>query len=329
MSLTSSQNDVFTQYAWSRAYAKTGASAILKQQPEDFQVIEKPLEAPSGEGEHLWLEVEKVNCNTGWVAEQLAAYFKIKPVDVGFAGRKDRHAKTRQTMSVYLPKTPDASIEAQPFEGVTITAQSRHHKKLRTGELAGNYFTLCLREFEGDKQAVIDNLEVIKSQGVPNYFGTQRFGHDGQNIEQARAMLDKKQALSLANKKPRRVKNQSIYLSALRSFLFNDLLSERIKQSNWNADGATAALWGRGQPLSEAVELEFEQALAVSHPKDCERLEHSGLNQERRKTVAKVGDLQYDFTSSELHLSFYLEAGQYATSVLREILDVTDVFVKT
>lgn len=323
--------DVFSQYSWLKAYAETSASAILKQQPEDFQVFEKPLESPSGEGEHLWLEIEKTNCNTGWVAEQLADYFAIKPMNVGFAGRKDRHAKTRQAMTVYLPKTPDASIESQPFSGVKILYQNRHHKKLRLGDLAGNDFKLCLRQFSGDKQAVIDNLEVIKKQGVPNYFGSQRFGHHGQNIMQARNMLDEKQALALANKKPRRVKNQGIYLSALRSFLFNELLSERIKADNWHINSAnekepTGALWGRGNPISSGFELEFEEALAQLHPKDCERLEHSGLNQERRKLIAKAADLQYDFTSDELHLSFYLPAGQYATCVLRELVNVTHVF---
>lgn len=322
------QYDVFAQYQWHRAYPHSQVSGILKQQPSDFQVIEEPLTQASGEGEHLWLEVEKTNCNSGWVAEQLAAYFKVKPKDVGFAGRKDRHAKTQQMMSVYLPHAPHATISSTPFAGVRILSQKRHHKKIRKGELLGNHFRLHIRELIGSQEKLQDNLTRIQ-QGVPNYFGSQRFGHFAHNIHQARNMLDSKQSQSLAHKKPQRIKNQDLYLSALRSFLFNELLSTRIQQQTWHSllEGEpqaqpTGALWGRGQPLSQSKTRELEQALAHTHPKDCMRLEHSGLNQQRRVLIAKVQELDYQLRDNHLTLSFYLSAGQYATCVLRELLDV-------
>ena len=164
---------------WPNAYPASGASATLKRLNEDFIVTELPLQPPSGEGEHIWLDIEKNGANTAFVAQQLADAASVQERDVGYAGLKDRHAITRQWFSIYLPKgeTPDLTQLQHPE--FKVLSQSRHVKKLRPGDLQGNRFRIVLRDVTGDRDALEANLKAVASQGVPNYFGAQRFGHDG------------------------------------------------------------------------------------------------------------------------------------------------------
>ncbi|MBT9494559.1 MAG: tRNA pseudouridine(13) synthase TruD, partial [Paucibacter sp.] len=180
---------------WPNAYPASGASATLKGLNEDFSVTELPLQLPSGAGEHIWLDVEKNGANTAFVAKALAEAAGVQERDVGYAGLKDRHAITRQWFSIYLPsgktgETPDLTQLQHPE--FRVLGQSRHVKKLRPGDLQGNRFRIVLRDVTGDPgaiEAVEANLKAIAAQGVPNYFGAQRFGFDGGNVEQGRAML--------------------------------------------------------------------------------------------------------------------------------------------
>ena len=131
---------------WPRAYPATGASAILKSLNEDFNVTELPLQLPSGEGEHLWLDIEKNGANTAYVAQQLAAAAGVQERDVGYAGLKDRYAITRQWFSIYLPsgksgETPD--LKGLQHPEFKVLSQSRHVKKLRPGSRT----MVCLRSF--------------------------------------------------------------------------------------------------------------------------------------------------------------------------------------
>ena len=218
---------------WPHAYPASGASAALKRLNEDFSVTELPLQPPSGAGEHLWLDVEKNGANTAFVAQQLAAAAGVNEWDVGYAGLKDRYAITRQWFSLYLPKgeTPDLTQLQHPE--FKVLGQSRHVKKLRPGDLQGNRFRIVLRDVSGDREAIEANLKAVASLGVPNYFGAQRFGHDGGNVEQGRAML----AREIRVRNP---KKKGIYLSAVRSFVFNEVLALRIQQG----------LWGKTLPVS-------------------------------------------------------------------------------
>ena len=207
---------------WPRAYPASGAHATLNQCNEDFLVTEIALQPPSGAGEHLWLEVEKNGANTAFVAERLAEAAGVQPWDVGYAGLKDRHAITRQWFSLYLPKgeTPDLTALVHPE--FRVLSQSRHVKKLRRGDLHGNRFRIVLREVRGDRAAIEANLQAVAAQGVPNYFGAQRFGHDGGNVEQGRAMLAREIRV-------RHPKKKGLYLSAVRSFVFNEVQAMRIR----------------------------------------------------------------------------------------------------
>lgn len=314
---------------WPHAYPASGASATLKSLNEDFIVNELPLQLPSGEGEHIWLEIEKNGANTAFVAQRLAEAAGVQDRDVGYAGLKDRHALTRQWFSLYMPKgdTPDfTQLQHPEFK---LLSQSRHVKKLRPGDLQGNRFRIVLRDVAGDRTAIEANLAAIASQGVPNYFGAQRFGFDGGNIEQGRAML----AREIRVRNP---KQKGLYLSAVRSFVFNEVLATRIQQGLWGqtlpgdvldpAGRPTGPLWGRGRVSTTDEALALENSVAERHATLCDGMEHAGLDQERRALVACPVDLSWDWPQADdqLVLEFFLPAGSYATSVLNEILRTTE-----
>lgn len=313
---------------WPNAYPASGASATLKRLNEDFIVTELPLQLPAGEGEHLWLDVEKNGANTAFVAQQLAAAAGVEDRDVGYAGLKDRYAITRQWFSIYLPKGEAPDLTRLQHPEFKVLSQSRHVKKLRPGDLLGNRFRIVLREVTGSRDAIESNLKAVAAQGVPNYFGAQRFGHDGGNVEQGRAML----AREIRVRNP---KKKGIYLSAVRSFIFNEVLALRIQQGLWgqallgdvmdDAGRPTGPLWGRGRVATTEQAQALENGVAERHATLCHGMEHAGLDQERRALVATPADLSWDWPQADqLVIAFTLPAGNYATSVLNEILRTTE-----
>ena len=313
---------------WPNAFPPSGASATLKLLNEDFIVTELPLQHPSGEGEHIWLDVEKNGANTAFVAQQLAEAAGVQERDVGYAGLKDRYAITRQWFSIYLPKgeTPDLTPLQHPE--FKVLSQSRHVKKLRPGDLQGNRFRIVLRDVTGDRDAIEANLKAVASQGVPNYFGAQRFGFEGGNVEQGRAML----AREIRVRNP---KKKGIYLSAVRSFVFNEVLALRIQQGLWGqtlpgdvmdeAGRPTGPLWGRGRVTTTDQAQALEKGVAERHATLCDGMEHAGLDQERRALVASPVDMSWEWPqANQLVLTLSLRAGTYATSVLTEIIRTTE-----
>jgi tRNA pseudouridine13 synthase len=313
---------------WPNAYPASGASATLKLLNEDFIVTEMPLQLPSGEGEHIWLDIEKNGANTAFVAQQLAEAASVDERDVGYAGLKDRYAITRQWFSIYLPKgeTPDLTLLQHPE--FKVLSQSRHVKKLRPGDLQGNRFRIVLRDVTGDCDAIEANLKAVASHGVPNYFGAQRFGFEGGNVEQGRAML----AREIRVRNP---KKKGIYLSAVRSFVFNEVLALRVQQGLWGktlpgdvmdeAGRPTGPLWGRGRVITTDQAQALENAVAERHATLCGGMEYAGLDQERRALVASPADMSWEWPqANQLVLTFSLSAGTYATTVLNEILHTTE-----
>jgi tRNA pseudouridine13 synthase len=313
---------------WPNAYPASGASATLKRLNQDFIVTELPLQPPSGEGEHLWLDIEKNGANTAFVAQQLAEAAGVKEVDVGYAGLKDRYAITRQWFSIYLPKgeTPDLTRIQHPE--FTVLSQSRHVKKLRPGDLQGNRFRIVLRDVTGENDAIEANLKAVASQGVPNYFGAQRFGHGGGNVTQGLAML----ARQIRVRSP---KKKGIYLSAVRSFVFNEVLALRIQNGLWGktlpgdvmdeAGRPTGPLWGRGRVITTDQAQALENGVAERHAALCEGMEFAGLDQGRRALMANPAGMSWEWLQADqVVLTFSLPAGTYATSVLNEILRTTE-----
>lgn len=330
------------------AYGRPESVAALKAEPADFQVEELIAYALSGEGEHLWVWVQKIGQNTDWVAKQIARWAGITPKEMGVAGKKDRQAITRQWMSLHLPGKQAPDIESLDVPGVTLLKAIRHHRKLQTGGLSGNRFTLALRDIEGDSDQIESRLQKIAEKGVPNYFGEQRFGNDFQNLAKATALFQGQ------IKSPKR-HQKSLYISAARSWIFNEILSERVRQGSWNRavpgdvfqlegsqkwfadDGdpalskrvvekdlhPTGALTGRGVLPSQSGAFQVEQFVLEKHPIWQAGLEKLSLKQERRALRVLPKEMRWEWLDqSTLSVSFALPAGSYATMVIRELFEV-------
>lgn len=324
--MTDAQTTALPQ--WPNAYPASGARATLKVLNEDFIVTELPLQLPCGEGEHVWLDIEKNGANTAFVAQQLAEAASVQEKDVGYAGLKDRYALTRQWFSIYLPKAETPDLTQLQHPEFKVLSQSRHLKKLRPGDLQGNRFRIVLREVTGNRDAIEANLKAVASQGVPNYFGAQRFGFEGGNVTQGRSML----AREIRVRNP---KKKGIYLSAVRSFVFNEVLALRIQQGLWGktlpgdvmdeAGRPTGPLWGRGRVTTTDQAQALENGVAERHATLCDGMEHAGLVQDRRALVAWPVDVSWEWLQADqLLLTFSMPAGSYATSVLNEILRTTE-----
>jgi tRNA pseudouridine13 synthase len=191
----------------------------IRVSPEDFIVEEIPLYPTSGEGDHTFLWVEKRLENTDALAHALAKAAGVSPRDVGYAGRKDRAAVTRQHFS--LPKLDPEEAMALEVRGATVLEARRHGNKLRTGQLAGNRFVITLREVEAETFARAEaRLKELLQFGMPNRFGDQRFGRGGANAARGRALLLGKKT-RLDRKKAR------FLLSALQSEVFNEVMARR------------------------------------------------------------------------------------------------------
>ena len=327
------------------------ASGVIRSCPEDFRVDEELGFEPDGEGEHLLINLRKRNRNTDQVARELARHAGVRARDVSYCGLKDRVAVTTQWFSIWLPGKPDPDWSSVEDDDLQVITQARHRRKLPRGALRVNRFTLVLRDIQGDREALEQRLNTIKENGVPNYFGEQRFGRGGSNLKSAQAMFD-----------GRKVKDRhlrSLYLSTARSFLFNEVLAERVRMGNWNQvlpgealmlSGSrsyfianeideevlrrhaekdvlpSGPLWGRGELPSQGGAQALELSVLAEHAKFREGLEKAGLKQERRALCLTVNDFQWQWLpeGEHLQLQFSLPAGCYATSVLRELVHSRD-----
>lgn len=323
------------------------ARGLLRVEPDDFRVEEELGFEPSGHGEHAFLLIEKTGANTDWVARQLASAAGVAPVAVGYAGLKDRHAVTRQSFSVQLPGKADPDWSTLDIPGVSVLSAARHNRKLKRGAHRGNRFRIRLRNVSGDVAAIEARLASMRLRGVPNYFGEQRFGVDGRNLELAAALF-------AGRRLPR--DQRGFALSAARSQLFNDILASRVVAGNWDQalpgevwmlGGShaifgpealtealrarldafdihpTGAMWGRGELRSTDEVRALEASVAAGAATLAEGLERAGLEQERRALRLSIGDLDWihDPPNSSLVVEFRLGAGAFATSVLRELCE--------
>jgi len=304
------------------AYGRPVSYALFRVEPEDFIVDEILDHELTGSGEHFWLQIRKRGENTDWIAKKLANYFSVRQLDVGYAGKKDRHAVTTQWFSLYLPKQAH-QIDWQAFlemSGVAaeLLQQTSHRSKLKKGEHTANTFTIRLREIKQSDE-LATRLASIKADGVPNYFGQQRFGRDAGNLDKAEQWA----------KDPRSIRNKnlrSMIISSARSYLFNLVLSARVSSGNWAqhlpgepTESASGPLWGRGRSKAAEATLELEEALLDSWASWCAALENVGLAQERRALVLRPQNLNWHFEEDSLLIGMTLNPGQYATAVLREL----------
>ena len=295
------------------AYGKPTATGAIRSCPEDFKVFEVPDFRLSGSGEHVYLKIRKTGANTGWVARQLAEFAGIPHKDIGFAGRKDRYAVTEQWFSCYLPGERDIRWEGVEIEGVELLEITRHSKKLRKGDLAGNLFELTLRHVS-DQRALEKNLYRVRDSGVPNYFGEQRFGRDNGNLEFADKLLKGCSTQSTRSS----LRNRDIYISAARAYMFNNFLSTKINRGSWDEISGieSGPLYGMSRDPREGEDCLPRECLQW-----CAGLQSLRIKSGTRNLKLRPKDLQWRSTGHSLQLTFSLTAGSFATSLLREVLD--------
>jgi tRNA pseudouridine13 synthase len=312
---------------------------------EDFQVTELLGFEPQGDGEHDFLWIEKEGQNTVWVAGLLAKFAGIREADVGFAGLKDRRAVTCQWFSVRRPGGAKPDWNGFCAEGVRILETARHGRKLRRGAHRANRFRIVLRDLPGHAPALAAKLTLMREQGVPNYFGEQRFGHEGRNLRLA-------EKLFAGRRLPRN--QRSMALSAARSYLFNLLLEQRVCDGTWNRllpgdlanlDGSgsvfavdtvddelearadqldlhpTGPLWGDGGTQVSGDMASLEQSVIERHAELARGLESQRVEQSRRALRMRATELTWHAPDERtLSLEFTLGRGSFATALLRELV---------
>lgn len=326
----------------------------MRSAPEDFRVEERCDVALDDEGEHFWLWIEKNGLTTPQVVERLVASTGVSARDIGYSGLKDRHAVTRQWFSLAWPvrqpppEWPDAA-------DLRVLEARRHGRKLRRGTHRANRFEIVVRDVQGLDRAALDvRIEQIRRDGVPNYFGPQRFGRSGRNIELSRALFSGRRL-----SRDRR----GFALSAARSLLFNAVLDARLTTGGWPAPlpgdifmlagsrsvfaaADTPESWesltaraqtgdieptgplpgryrpGALQPTEEAGAL--ERGVLDAWPEFVDGLDRWGVEAERRTLRLPVTGLEAAIEDGDVRFRFTLAAGAFATSVLRELIRVSD-----
>jgi len=329
-----------------------GIGGLLKQSPDDFIVEEIPAYLPSGEGEHLFLWIEKRDLSAEQLHARVARVLRISRNDVGIAGLKDRRAVTRQFVSVPArcePLVPELESTESRVLGAT-----RHRNKLRTGHLRGNRFEIVVRNVPDDALARATAItEVVRERGFPNYYGEQRFGIDDSTVELGFDLL-------AARKQPRDIPASRrrfllrLALSAVQSRLFNDVLAERLTTGRLHrleAGDVMQVVASGGCFVVDDVETEqsrfdrretvvtgpmfgVEMKSPTGAPRDREDavLDRHGITSAmlaehrrlipgaRRAALIWPEELTIDAVPDGLRLNFALPSGVYATTLLREFM---------
>jgi tRNA pseudouridine13 synthase len=322
-----------------------GIGGRVKDRPEDFDVEEIPAYEPSGQGDHLYLWVQKRGMGAEYFVRQLAKRLDLPPGEVGTAGLKDRHAVTRQWVSVPASCEPNlASVESDELK---ILKVSRHTNKLKPGHLHGNRFRILIRDVVPEaEQRLPALLDALRRGGLPNAYGEQRFGKDGETFRTGMELLaGQGRRLSPFLRK--------LALSAVQSALFNRYLARRIADGLLHRvlPGDVMAKWPFGG-MFVAVDLPCEQARldaretvpagpmfgkkmyaakADAAEREADVLAEAGLSADafagfgkllsgtRRHNYVWVDDLAASIEPEGVGLTFSLPAGSYATQLISEL----------
>jgi tRNA pseudouridine13 synthase len=331
--------------------------AIIKSSPADFCVDEDLGFDPAGDGEHLWIQLRKTGWNTRDVIELIAAELSLGARDIGYSGLKDKNAVTTQWLSVPLAglakrQTAEQIVEQtlHQADGLSCLRVVTGQKKLKTGTHRHNRFKIVLRGLSDSSKRTERHLQQLASVGFPNYFGAQRFGHQGQNLARAVSMFSGRKRVAKFKR--------GIYLSAARAQVFNQLLADRVSVGSWNKitdgelcilDGSNSVfsydgvdesihqrcdaldihpsgpMHGRGEVRTAGEAAALEKRILMANSQLAEGLEKAGLKAERRALRAVPQQLGWQWTATDaLELDFTLRRGVYATSLLAELANVTD-----
>lgn len=330
-------------------YGKPVISGLLKSLPEDFKVTETLGFEPQGEGEHLFLWIEKTGLTTHELIDRVANDFSVKPRDIGYSGLKDKIAVTRQWLSLYLPGKM-TKLEIPDISGYKLLSHDWHTKKLRPGTHRSNSFDIMVRNVEALPETSLRQLDLIRSHGMANYFGQQRFGRRDDNVGKAlQAFNSDRRARKLSRSK------RSLYFSALRSYLFNCVLCSRIEQGYWCkpipgdvfmlsgsrsifyqlADDAllerytqmdlssTISLYGIGSRLlqEDALKLEDQIMDRYGEIRRCLIQQKAKLAMRAIRVAVQGLELNHDAVNRTLQIKIRLERGSYFTSFLDHFID--------
>jgi tRNA pseudouridine13 synthase len=322
-----------------------GVGGVIKTVPEHFSVEEILPYAPCGEGDHVFVSLRRKGWNTADVAAALAGAFNLETVDLGWAGRKDRHAVTTQTFSLPISeRTPlpevEKVLEAVPFE---ILGVRRHRNKLKTGHVAGNHFSIVISQVSHqDMPKARAIADALRARGLPNFFGEQRFGFSMGNLDRAMALLHRR--------KPVRGNQETFLVSALQGALFNVWLAERMARGQYHTilqgdvvrktdtggmfvvdDAAEAAerfarraivytgpIFGHKMMMAAEPAATFETSVASAFGLDHDMLKRLRAPGSRRQALLFIEDFKLESDPAGFRLTFTLPSGAYATEVTRE-----------
>jgi tRNA pseudouridine13 synthase len=335
-----------------------GLGGRIKAVPEDFEVEEIPAYEPSGGGEFLYLWVEKRDMGADYFGRQVARRLEIAPGEVGMAGLKDRHAVTRQWISV--PAAAAERLDRLEGDGVRLLKVSRHGNKLRAGHLRGNRFRILVRDVVPEARAddrLARTLERLCREGVPNFYGPQRFGRDFETLRLGLALLRGEPPPPSPSGRRHNLRSpflRKLALSAAQSGLFNAYLARRLtdgllrrvlagdamakwpfgglfvvedvarEQARFDARETVTAgpIFGR-KTFAAAGEAAGREAAVLSDA-GLSRASFAGFGKlaqgTRRHNLIYVEDLSAGFEPEGVRLTFTLPAGSYATVLLREVM---------
>jgi tRNA pseudouridine13 synthase len=332
-----------------------GIGGRIKAVPEDFEVEEIPAYEPSGAGEFLYLWVEKRDMGAEYFARQVARRLGIPPGEVGTAGLKDRRAVTRQMVSV--PAGCADRLAALDGDGIRVLSVGRHGNKLRPGHLHGNRFRVLVRDADpAAAERLGPILRRLGDEGLPNYYGSQRFGRDGETVRLGLAMLRNEPPPAVNGRKPnpRSPFLRKLALSAAQSALFNHYLARRLADGLLRRvlPGDVMAKWPFGGLfVAEDVPREQERfdrrqtvpagpmfgrktfaAAGEAAAREEATLADAGLTRAafhgfgkllpgtRRHNLVYLDGLGAAAEPDGVRLTFALPAGSYATVLLREVM---------
>jgi len=338
-----------TQQQLAYPYGEAEFSGLIKQFPSDFKVSEQLGFSPAGAGEHLFLFIRKTGITTQQLITQLAEQLAIAPRLIGYSGLKDKQAVTEQWISVHLPGCRE--IPAITDSGqIQVLSADWHDKKLRVGTHRSNRFDIVIRQFSGDYSRLPQRMGQISQSGFANYFGEQRFGVQQDNVEQALRVLNNRHK----NKRLSRHK-KSLFLSALRSELYNQILSSRIAQGHWLQPLAgdafmlagtqsvfweelsdeicqrysavdlhsAVSLYGAGESRLQDQALAIEDDILQANAALRDTLLQEKLKRSCRANRAVAHHLSYVTLpeKKEIHLQVELDRGVYLTSLLQHFMN--------
>ena len=334
---------------WAYASDIPNSKAHLKIHCSDFLVTEDLGYEPCGEGEHVYLDITKTDTNTDFLARNIAKFAGVPVRQVNYAGLKDRRGVTRQWFGVHLPgksEVVDPDWQSLQSSQLHLHQVIRHQRKLKTGVHQGNFFAIRLRDIT-QSEALEKKLEFISQQGAPNYFGDQRFGRQGGNLALALSMIQGK-----------RIKDRfkrGMALSSIRSYLFNQLLSERVSDGSWlKASVGERCMFSDGFSQFDAVSLSdlasvqqridrgdwaptgpmvgrvgcpaltpaslYEAKILAPWQPWIDALIEQDMTAQRRSLRLWPKDFTWRWCEKNvLELNFHLMRGSYATALIREL----------